>query len=187
MMLFTGQFPTTGLDFKYVLGEIKELFEEIKNKNPEGIVRELCDVYTCSMCAIQTHFGISMPLFWTRSAHEYTKRINFFKSYLNQIGLEFKIDYLKYGANYLKKEKRMKAVELAIRDQVSNLKTKEDFCRKCSLNSCSFLISLMKKSNLECPCIKCLIGPICSEDCSEYDSFRIEYSESIGVNGKPIL
>lgn len=115
---WTNEFPVTNLTFKYTLGEIVELLEEIKNFNIEGMVSELCDVYTCLMCAIDTHFKIPMPIVWHKSADEWLRRVDFFKSYLNQIGLEFKPEYLRYGGNYLKKEKREKTVELAIKDQI---------------------------------------------------------------------
>lgn len=117
-ILWTDQFPTTKLTFKYTLGEVKELIGETKALNVKGIISELCDVYTCSMCAIETHFGIPMPIFWKTSAYKWDERVEFFESYLGQVGLKFKIEYLRYGGNYLKKEKRQKVVELAIEDQI---------------------------------------------------------------------
>ncbi len=117
-ILWTNQFPITNLTFKYTLGEVSEFFEEVKNFNIEGMISELCDIYTCLMCAIETHFNIPMPIFWHKSADEWLRRVDFFKMYLNQIGLEFKVEYLRFGGNYLKKEKRIKVVELAIEDQI---------------------------------------------------------------------
>jgi len=117
-VVYTNEFPITKLTFKYTLGEVVELFDEVKKFNIKGIVSELCDVYTCLMCAIDTHFKIPMPIIWHKSADEWIKRIDFFKSYLNQIDLEFKVEYLRYGGNYLRKEKRMKVVDLAIEDQI---------------------------------------------------------------------
>ena len=104
-ILWTNKFPTTKLTFKYTLGEVKELIEEIKILNIEGMISELSDVYTCLMCAIETHFGIPMPIIWHRSADKWNERVKFYQSYFDQIGLEFKIEYLRYGGNYLKKEK----------------------------------------------------------------------------------
>jgi len=123
-MMLTTDTPTTDLTWKYVLGEIKELVEEIEQMNPEGIVNELCDVYTGAMCAITTSTGIPIPIFWMRSANEWFKRMEFFRIYLNRIGLEFKIEYLQYGANYEREWKRKKVVELAINDQL--FKTKKE-------------------------------------------------------------
>jgi len=118
IILWTNQFPTTKITFKYTLGEVVELFEEIKVLNIEGIIAETCDVYTCLMCAIETHFGVPMPIFWKKSAIKYNERVDFFQKYFDQIGLEFKIEYLRFGGNYLKKEKRQRVVELAIEDQI---------------------------------------------------------------------
>lgn len=117
-MIFTNDTPATGLDWKYVLGEVSELIKEIKKLNLKGIRNELCDVYTCAMCAIETSTGIPMPIYWMRSANEWYKRLAFFTLYLNKIGLEFKVEYMRYGGNYKKVEKRMKVVELAIKDQL---------------------------------------------------------------------
>jgi len=117
-ILWTNQFPTTKLTFSYTLGEVKELIEEIKTLNVKGMISELCDVYTCLMCAVETHFGIPMPIFWTTSAKQWDNRVEFFEWYLGEIGLEFKVKYLRYGGNYLRKEKRQKVVELAIKDQI---------------------------------------------------------------------
>ena len=114
-IVWTNEFPTTDLTFKYTLGEVKELIEEIKKLDLHGIISELCDVYTCSMCAIETHFGIPI---WHKSADQWNERVEFFENYLGQVGLEFKIEYLKYGGNYKRKEKRRKVVDLAIEDQI---------------------------------------------------------------------
>lgn len=117
-ILFTNEFPTTNLTFKYTFGEVVELFEEIKALNIRGVISEACDVYTCLMCAIETHFGIPMPIFWKKSAIKWDERVDFFQNYFGQIGLEFKIEYLRFGGNYLNKNKRRKIVDLAIEDQI---------------------------------------------------------------------
>lgn len=117
-MIFTNETPATKLTWTYVLGEVRELIDEIKNLNLIGIRNELCDVYTCAMCAIETSTGIPMPIFWMRSANGWYKRLEFFKLYFNKIGLEFKVEYVRYGSNYKNAEKRRKAIELAIEDQI---------------------------------------------------------------------
>jgi hypothetical protein len=121
-IVWTNEFPTTDLTFKYTLGEVKELIEEIKEFNLEGIISELCDVYTCTMCAIETHFGIPMPIVWHKSADQWNERVEFFEWYLSELNLEFKVEYLRFGGNYLRKEKRLKVDELAIEDQIKCLK-----------------------------------------------------------------
>jgi len=117
-MILTTSVPSTNLDWKYVWGEIQELIVEIKRLNPIGIIDELSDVYTCSMCAITTSTNIPVPIFWMRSAAKWEDRIRFFKCYLNTIGLEYKVEYLRYGANYKRAYKRRKVVDLAIEDQL---------------------------------------------------------------------
>lgn len=116
-MIFTNETPATNLDWKYVWGEVLELWEEILKLNLLGIRNELCDVYTCAMCAIETTTGVPMPIFWMRSANGWEHRMEFFRMYLKELDLEFKVEYLRFGANYKKAHKRRKVVELAIKDQ----------------------------------------------------------------------
>ena len=117
-MIFTNQTPATNLDWLYVWGEVKELWQEICRFNLKGIRNELCDVYTCAMCAIETSTGIPMPIFWMRSANAWEERMSFFKWYLEEVGLEFKVEYLRFGANYNKAHKRRKVFDLAVEDQI---------------------------------------------------------------------
>jgi hypothetical protein len=117
-MIFTTDVPATNLDWKYTFGEVKELWVEIKRCNLIGIINEMCDVYTCAMCAITTSTGIKMPIFWMRSANGWNERLDFFRWYLDEIGLEFKVEYLRFGANYKKAHKRRKVFELAVNDQI---------------------------------------------------------------------
>lgn len=117
-MIFTDELPTTKLDWKYVWGEVLELIEEIKRCNPHGIIDELCDVYTCSMCAIETSTGIAMPLLWKRTVYNWLERLEFWKKYFECVGLEFKVEYIRNGANYHRRHKRRMAINLAIQDQL---------------------------------------------------------------------
>jgi len=118
-MMWTTDTPTTKLNWKAVWGEVIELWEEIIKFNLSGMRNELCDVYTCSMCAITTSTGMPVPIFWMRSANEWDKRMVFFTKYLDEVGLEFKVKYLRYGANYNKAHKRRKVFELAVEDQLN--------------------------------------------------------------------
>lgn len=117
-MIWTNNIPATKIDINYVWGEVKELVEEINKWDMEGFISELCDVYTCSMCAIETHLGIVMPVFWMKSVNVWMNRVRFFENYLKEFGLVFKVEYMRNGGNYKKKEKRMKVLELAIKDQL---------------------------------------------------------------------
>ena len=116
-MVFSHELPATGLDWAYVWGECIELYEEIISGNITGMINELCDVYTCSMIAFTTQTGISVPIFWKRTMKDWMHRVEFFKWYLGELGLEYKLEYLRYGANYKRSFKRFKVVSLAINDQ----------------------------------------------------------------------
>lgn len=116
-MLKASDLPTTGMTFKYTIGEIQELWEEVLKLDIHGIISEACDVYTCTMCAIYTNFDIDMPIIWTKSAKEWIHRVEIFKKILSNRGLRFKLEYLRYGSNYNKQCKVDKVIELATLDQ----------------------------------------------------------------------
>jgi hypothetical protein len=118
--MLTTDTPTTKINWKHTWDEVIELWEEIIKGDLKGMRNELCDVYTNAMCAITTSTGIPMPIFWMRSANGWFDRMKFFKIYLNELGLEFKVEYLRYGANYKKDFKRRKVVELAVEDQIKS-------------------------------------------------------------------
>jgi hypothetical protein len=128
--MFTNDFPVANPTFKHVILEVKELLNEIAKFNLIGIRDEACDVYTVAMVAITTYTGIPMPLFWLRSANVWIQRNQWWKNYLNMIGLKFKSEYLNVGSNYHKKEKRRRVVNLAIKDQLMN-KTNSLICPFC--------------------------------------------------------
>ena len=117
-MMFTTDTPTTAINWKDTWGEVIELWEEIIKFDLCGMRDELCDVYTNAMCAITTTTGIPMPIFWMRSANAWFQRMEFFKLYLAELGLEFKVEYLRYGANYKRDHKRMKVIQLEVEDQL---------------------------------------------------------------------
>lgn len=118
-MIFTTDTPTINLNWKDTLGEATELWEKIIKFDLLGMRNELCDVYTCMMCAITTSTRIPMPIFWMRSANRWFERMKFFTKYLGELGLEFKVEYMRNGGNYKKAYKRRKVVELAVRDQLN--------------------------------------------------------------------
>lgn len=118
--LFPDQLPVTDMSWTYVLGEVGELFSELRKHNLKGAVDELCDVYTCIICATKSTTSISIPILWKRTAYKWFKRVEFFNWYFNQLDLEFKVDYLKYGGNYLKATKRLRVIRMAMKDQLPN-------------------------------------------------------------------
>jgi Na+-driven multidrug efflux pump len=116
-MIWTADLPATGMDWKYVMGEVRELWEEILKRNAQGILSEACDVYTCTLCAILTYTGVNLPVLWTRSARGWLHRVEVWKHILAGEGLVFKVEYLRYGSNYHKQDKVYKVLELARKDQ----------------------------------------------------------------------
>jgi hypothetical protein len=117
-MLWTTDVPQTAINWHDTWLEVQELFEAICKLDLRGIVDESCDVYTFTMCTITNKTGIALPVFWTSAVNRWVKRGLFFKEYLERAGLEYKLEYLRYGANYKKAHKRRKVVELAIKDQL---------------------------------------------------------------------
>jgi len=117
-MLWTAQLPATGMSWSYVAGEVRELYEEIRKRSLDGVVSELCDVYTCTMCAIETSTGLTMPVVWEKTARGWFARVDFWRRWLSAFGLEFKVEYLRYGGNYLKQDKRRMVLRLAVEDQL---------------------------------------------------------------------
>ena len=116
-MLRASHLPAQGMSWKYTLGEVQELWEEILTLNAEGILSEACDVYTCASCAILTTTGIDLPILWSRTARGWFHRVNVWKQILATEGLQFKTSYLRYGSNYNKPAKVAKVLELARADQ----------------------------------------------------------------------
>jgi hypothetical protein len=114
----SSDIPTTDIDLNYILGEVKELIDEIRVLDINKIIDEACDVYICFMSWLYCYYGINFPIINNRTINKYNKRIDFFKYYFNEIGLEYKLKYLKNGGNYKKDWKRIRAVRLAIRDQL---------------------------------------------------------------------
>jgi hypothetical protein len=105
------------MSWKYTWGEVLELFEEVHKANIQGIISEACDVYTCASCAFWVSTGIDLPLFWTKSAKSWFKRVEVWKQIFAREGLVFKVEYLRYGGNHEKPEKVARALSLAREEQ----------------------------------------------------------------------
>ena len=119
-MILTTDLPQTKMTWRYVLLEVKELIEEVKKGNRDGIVNELCDVYTSMCCALTTHTRVPIPIFWMRSANEWIHRLEIWEQIFKVAGLKFDVKYLREGGNYRKDTKIVRALELAIEDQIDN-------------------------------------------------------------------
>jgi hypothetical protein len=116
-MLYAHDLPSTGMDWLYVWGEILELRDAIFTRRLKNVLDELCDVYTCSMIALHTTTGISLPILWKRTAMAWIERESFWKWYITSVGLAYDVKYLRYGSNYRKMWKRRRAIALAVIDQ----------------------------------------------------------------------
>ena len=118
-MIWTKDTPSTNLGLKYVLGEVKELFQALFfDRSIKNAIGELCDVYTTLMVALTTYTGLNLPIFWTKSAVEWERRLDFWNRYFGEMGLRFETRYIRNGGNYLKPAKRRIAVEMAIKEQI---------------------------------------------------------------------
>lgn len=116
-VIWTKRVPQTGLGWGYLVGEMKELLDEIVKLSWTGMYNELCDVYTVLMCIISNKTGIDVPIFWTKSAEEWVARIEVWEAIFEKNGLLFKPEYLINGGNYKKQWKVDAALELARKDQ----------------------------------------------------------------------
>jgi len=116
-MLFTSALPAPGMTWRYVIGELLELWNELIKGDIKGIISEACDVYTCASCALLTTTGIDLPIIWDRSARIWLHRVAVFTSILSANDLHFKVEYLRYGSNYNNPNKVAKVLELARLDQ----------------------------------------------------------------------
>jgi len=116
-MFYAKDLPASGMTFSYTYGEVLEFIEEVAKADIDGMLSELCDVYTCATCAIENYTGINLPIIWNRSANVWMERVHFYTDLLDKLGLEFKTEYLRFGSNPEKPEKIKKIIELAREDQ----------------------------------------------------------------------
>ena len=116
-MLWTSDLPTTGMGWKFVLGEVVELFIEIIHLNLHGIISEACDVYTCAMCALETTIGRPVPILWRRTYNEWLARVEVWKEIFADHGLEWHVRYISGGGNYRRPEKIRVALDMARTEQ----------------------------------------------------------------------
>ena len=118
MIVYSKDLPVTGMSLSYVVGEIFELIEAIVNLDWSEVVGEFLDVYSCSMCVLETYFGINVPIVRNRSTIGWLRRQEIWREYLRRMGLKYDKKYLVNGGNYKKEYKRRLVVELAIKDQL---------------------------------------------------------------------
>jgi len=105
------------MSFEYVVGEMGEVWEEVLKGDVEGVVSELLDVYSCGMVWLSDVSGIDMWVVENKSVVGWAARWTWWKEWLNGQGLEFKAEYMRFGANYERQEKRDKVLEMAMNDK----------------------------------------------------------------------
>jgi hypothetical protein len=101
------------MGFVYVIGEIRELIAEVKKRSWVDVKEEMLDVVSCSMVAFWDLLRINGWVVETRKYREWEERWNVWKKWLNDNGLEFRPEYMKFGSNYNRLEKRELVFSLA--------------------------------------------------------------------------
>lgn len=105
------------IGWEAIKGEIKEVIEA---ETYAEFKEEVADVLYFTYCAIETKWGINLPMFGAKATVEKViERIEVWKMIFNNNGLEFKAKYLVNGSNYKKDVKVLKALELARKDQIA--------------------------------------------------------------------
>lgn len=101
------------MNWLYVYGEIVEVWEEIRLLNVSGMMEELVDVVSCAQIAFWDMVKINGWVFKTKKYDEWSERWDVWKNWLLQNELQFKSEYMRFGANYKRKEKREKVFSMA--------------------------------------------------------------------------
>lgn len=116
-MIKTKQLGSDGISFSYIIGEIKEVIQEINKHNLNGIVSELCDVWTCTLCWITEITNINLPVIWQKSAKSTIIRLQYWDIIFKLNNLQFDPKCLCNGANWKKPDKQILAINLAKQSQ----------------------------------------------------------------------
>lgn len=101
------------MTLSYFFGEVIELFEEIKKGNLEGMKLEAWDVYSCFHEYMFHVVGIDMWLIDNPSTKAWARRWGWWERWLRAHGLKFKPEYMQYGSNFKRREKRRRVLEMA--------------------------------------------------------------------------
>jgi len=105
------------MSLAYVVGEMKEVWEEILKGDVKGVASELLDVYSCGMVWLSDVSGLDLYVIENKSVVGWAARWTWWKEWLNGQGLEFKAEYMRQGANYLREEKRAWVLAEAKKDK----------------------------------------------------------------------
>jgi hypothetical protein len=117
-MIMGRDITGTNMSWHETWAELIELFEAVFiDRDLNGAIAELCDVYSMLIGALYCQLGVNIPLFWLKSYNEWMRRIEVWEMLFAHVGLEFKLEYIHNGGNYKRRHKIRMALELALKDQ----------------------------------------------------------------------
>jgi hypothetical protein len=109
------------MSFGYVVGEMKEVWEEVVKFDVGGVCSEMLDVYSCGMVWLSDVLGMDLYVVDNKNVRGWKERWDWWKVWLGDKGYEFKAEYMRYGANYNRKEKRDRVLKMAEADRYDGL------------------------------------------------------------------
>ena len=116
------------MSWDYVVGEMKELWDEIKGFNLKEMWSELLDVYSCGMVWLSGVSGYDLYIVNNKSIRGWKERWDWWKEWLSGWELEFDEQYMDMGANYKRGSKRRYVLKYAVSEQMDICLW--DFCKK---------------------------------------------------------
>ena len=105
------------MSWGYVVGEMVELWDEVKSFNLKEMWSELLDVYSCFMVWLSDVSGLDLYIVNNKNIEGWKERWDWWKEWLSGFGLEFYGKYMDKGANYKRGSKREYVLRYALDDQ----------------------------------------------------------------------
>jgi hypothetical protein len=93
------------LGWDYVLGEVKELLEEVMKLDWNGIKSELLDVFSCGQIAFWDWVRVDGLVIETENMRIWKERKKWWVRFLTLRGIEFRMELLRHGGNHARWEK----------------------------------------------------------------------------------
>ena len=106
--------------FKFLRGEVEELFEAVHQGDVAEIRDELSDVGVAAQLWLYHSLKgrANWPLLWgAHAADKYEHRIDGWQRIFAAAGLGFDVKYLKFGSNFAKPQKVFTAIAIGYHDQ----------------------------------------------------------------------
>jgi hypothetical protein len=105
------------MTLSYFLGEVIELWDEVKKGDIEGMKSEALDVYSCFAELVYNKMGWDVWVIENKSIRAWARRVEIWEKWLGCYGLTFKREYMQYGTNFKRREKRHRILEMARKDK----------------------------------------------------------------------